>query len=58
MFPLSLPLLHLYTGFIGAKSFLEQVYELVLELKQKNTDITYGQHWTIPWSLHSDLFII
>ena len=32
-----------HTGYIGSKSFLERVYELVLELKQNNSDITYGQ---------------
>ena len=47
-----------HTGYIGSKSFLERVYELVLELKQNNNDITYGQRWTVPRSLRNDLFIV
>ena len=28
-------------GYVGAKSFLEQVHELVLELKQNNNDVKF-----------------
>ena len=33
---------HLLTGYVGSKSFLEQVYESVLQLKQKNPNLVYG----------------
>ena len=30
-----------YTGYVGAKSFLEQVHSLVLELKANNKDMMF-----------------
>ena len=32
----------LWAGYVAAKSFLDGVYDLVLELKQNNKDLTYG----------------
>ena len=45
LFSITIPLssfILLWAGYVGAKSFLDQVYALVLELKQNNRDITYG----------------
>ena len=33
----------LATGYVGTQSFLEQVHQLVLELKEKNKDIIFGE---------------
>ena len=33
---------HLLTGYVGSKSFLEQVYETVKQLKEKNPNLIYG----------------
>lgn len=33
---------HLLTGYVGSASFLEQVYENIKQLKEKNPNLVYG----------------
>lgn len=34
---------HLLTGYVGSVSFLEQVYETIKKLKEKNPNMLYGK---------------
>lgn len=34
---------HLLTGYVGSVSFLEQVYKIVKQLKEKNPNLIYGK---------------
>jgi pyridoxine kinase len=38
---------HLLTGYVGSASFLEQVYENVKQLKEKNPKLVYGMKCAI-----------
>jgi hypothetical protein len=38
---------HLLTGYVGSASFLEQVYNNVKQLKEKNPKLIYGKKFTL-----------
>ncbi len=38
---------HLLTGYVGSVSFLEQVYDSVKQLKEKNPKLVYGMKCAI-----------
>ena len=37
-------LLYCYIGYVGSKSFLEQLRKLVLELRELNKDVKFGTY--------------
>jgi len=49
---------HLLTGYVGSASFLEQVYDNVKQLKEKNPKLVYGMKCAIKLQTKFKLYIL